>query len=77
MAALHRGKASDKIGRMKLNGIILNSMPNGRGKQAYVQVFDCKNITKQFLDMFWHMEIAEFIYECAVEPSYKNYYSIC
>ena len=73
MAALHRGKASDKIGRMELNGIILNSMPNGRGKQAYVQVFDCKKITKQFLDMFWHMEIAEFIYECAVEPSYNNY----
>ena len=32
-------KASDKIGEMELNKIILNSMPNGWIKQAYVKGF--------------------------------------
>ena len=38
-------KASNEIGDKKLNKIILNSMPNGWSKQAYVQGFDCKTIT--------------------------------
>ena len=33
-------KASDKIGDMDLNKILLNSMPNGRSNQAHVQGFD-------------------------------------
>ena len=40
--ALQGEKASDKIGEMELNEIILKSIPNGWSKQAYVQGIDCK-----------------------------------
>ena len=38
-------KESDEIGETELNEILFNSIPNGRSKQAYVQVFDCETIT--------------------------------
>ena len=48
-------------------------MPNIWSKQAYVKVFDCKYITfKEANNIFECMEIAEYIYEGVVEPSYKN-----
>ena len=37
-------KAKDNIGDMELNKTLLNSMPNGRSKQAYVQGFYCRII---------------------------------
>ena len=37
-------KSSEKIGDTKLNEILLNSIPNGRIKQAYVQGFCCESI---------------------------------
>ena len=39
-------KASDKICETELNEMLLNSMPNSWIRQAYVQGFNCKNITK-------------------------------
>ena len=48
-------------------------MPNGWYKQAYVQGFDCGFISfKKYVNMFERMEIAEYIYEGIVEPSYKK-----
>ena len=38
-----------KIGMTELNEILLNSMPNSRSKQAYVQGFDWKYITSKNL----------------------------
>ena len=40
-----RGKASDQIVKMWWNESLLNSIPNGWIKQAYVQGFDCETIT--------------------------------
>ena len=38
-----------------------------------MQGFDCEFITlKKAVNMFERMYIAESIYECVVEPSYKN-----
>ena len=63
----------DNIGVTQLNEILLNSMPTSWSKHAYVQGFDCESITiKKAVNMFERMEIAEFIYEGVVEPSYKN-----
>ena len=40
-------------------------------KLAYVQGFDCKSITfKKSVNLFERMEIAEYICEGVVEPSY-------
>ena len=36
---------SDKIGKTKLNKLLLNSMPNRWYKKAYVQGFDCEYIS--------------------------------
>ena len=48
-------------------------MPNSWSKQAYVQGFDCGYIVfKSDVNMFERMEIAEYIFECVVEPSYKK-----
>ena len=45
LAAFPGAKASDNIGEMEINGILLKSMPNGWSKQAYVQGFYCETIT--------------------------------
>ena len=48
----------------KLNEIILNSMPNGWSKQAFVQGFDPETITfLKSVNMFENMENFETIYE--------------
>ena len=48
-------------------------MPNSWSKQVYMQVFDCESIIfKNSVNMYEHMEIAESIDECVVEPSYKK-----
>ena len=38
-------KMTDKIGLTELNEILLNIMPNGWSKQAYMKGFYCKYIT--------------------------------
>ena len=40
-----RANLTDKIGVTELNEILLNSIPNSRSKQAYVQGFDCEYMT--------------------------------
>ena len=46
-------------------------MPNSWSKQAYVQGFDWKSISfKKDSNMFERVEIAEYIYQGVVEPSY-------
>ena len=45
LAVFPGAKASKKISETELNGIILNIMPNGGSKQAYVQYFDCESNT--------------------------------
>ena len=73
LASFTRATIADKIGVTELNEIILNSMPNSRSKQAYVQVCDCESISfLKAVNMFERMEIAESIYEGVVAPSYKN-----
>ena len=48
-------------------------MPNSYSKQAYVQGFNCENISfKKAVNVFEHTEIAESIYEYVVEPYYKT-----
>ena len=48
-------------------------MPNSWSKQAYVQGFDWKSITfKEYVSLFERMEIAGYIYEGVVQPSYKK-----
>ena len=47
-------------------------MPNIRSRQAYIKRFDYKKITKQSINIFEHMEIAEYIYRGVVENLYKN-----
>ena len=50
-------------------------MPNSWIKQAYVQGFNCEYITfNKEVNMFERMQIAEYIYEGVVEPSYKQIY---
>ena len=57
----------------KLNGILLNSMPNSWSKQAYVKGFDWKSITlKKSVNVFERMDIAEYIYKSVVEYYYKK-----
>ena len=55
-----------------MNEIPLNSIPNIRSNQAYVQGFDCEYITLKDVNMFECMEIDESIYEGVVGPSYKK-----
>ena len=45
LAALPEANESDKIGETEYNKIILDSIPNGWSKQAYVQGFDYEYIT--------------------------------
>ena len=64
-------KLSENIGVTDLNEVFLNSMPNIWINWAYVQVFYCGSITfKKAVNIFERMEIAKFIYEGIVEPSY-------
>ena len=57
----------------EINNFFLNSIPTRWSKQAHVQVFDCDYITfKKAVNMFERMEIAEYIYEGVLEPSYKQ-----
>ena len=68
------GTLADKIYVTELNEILLNIIPNYWCKQAYVQGFDCNSISfKNTVNIFERMEIAEYIYEDAVETSYKIY----
>ena len=53
---------SDKIGKTKLNKLLLNSMPNRWYKKAYVQGFDCEYKKIKSVNMFEWMDIAEYIY---------------
>ena len=51
-------KASEKICKTELNGIVLNRMPNSWSSQAYVQGFYFETITlKKSVNMFERMEI--------------------
>ena len=63
-------KVSDKIVETEFNGILLNSIQNRSSDQAYVQGFYCENRLFLNIYIFECMEIAETIYEDAVEPSY-------
>ena len=45
LSSLIVSNASEEIGETELNEIILNSMPNGWSKPAYVQFFNCGYIT--------------------------------
>ena len=48
-------------------------MPNRWSKKAYVQGFDCEStLFKKSVNMFEQTDMAEYIYEGVVEPSYKN-----
>ena len=48
-------------------------MPIIWSRQDYVQGFDYESITfKKTVNMFGHMEIADYIYEGVVEPSHKK-----
>ena len=58
--------------RWKLNKILLSSMPNGRSKKAYVQVFYYRTGTLKIVNMFERMEIDVCIYKGVLEPSYKK-----
>ena len=73
LIAFPGAKTSEKIGDTELNEIVLNIMTNGWSKRAYVQGFDSGYITfKAYANMFERTEIAEYIYEDVVEPSFKN-----
>ena len=57
----------------EFNEVLLISIPNSWGKQAYLQGFGCETITyKKAVNMLKHMEISESIYEVVVEYSYKE-----
>ena len=45
LAVFPVAKTGDTTGEMELNEIILNSIPNGYIRQAYVEGFDCEYIT--------------------------------
>ena len=48
-------------------------MPNIWRNKEYVEWFDCESITfKSAVNIFERMEIAEYIYEGVLEPSYKK-----
>ena len=70
--ALPEAKASDNIGEMELHENILNSMPNGWSKSAYVQGFIVKLLLLKYDNMFECMEISEIFYEVVVETYYKK-----
>ena len=64
---------ADKTYVTELNDIILNIVPNSWSKQAYVQGFYCEYILfNKAVNIFKRIEIAEYIFEGVVEPSYKN-----
>ena len=59
----------DKIGVTELDKIMFNIMPNRWSKQA----LDCESMSFfKAVNVFERMDIAESIYECLVEPSYKK-----
>ena len=65
---------SVKICVTELREILLNSMPTSWSKQEYLKGFDGESISfQEAVNMFDQMEIAEYIYEVVLEPSYKNY----
>ena len=67
LASLPGSNFYDKIGVTKLNGNLLNSMPNSWYKQANAQGFDCEYMFfKKAVNMFEHMDIPESIYEGVV-----------
>ena len=70
LAAFPRGKESDKIVETESNKTPLNSMPNVWIRQAHVQGFDWKNITKKSISMFEQMKIDPTIYKIVVETSF-------
>ena len=57
---------------MRINKILLNSMPNRWSRQLFVQVFDCETITKKSANNIERMEISESMLEGVVEPYYKK-----
>ena len=62
-----------KICERELNVIFLNRMLSRWRKQDYVQRFYCEtNIFLNQINIFYCMEIAEYIHEVVVEPSYKK-----
>ena len=66
-------EVSEKIGVSELDETLLNSIPSSWIKKAYVQGFDCEYIAlEKTVNMFERMDIAEYIYECLVEPSHKQ-----
>ena len=55
--------------------IFLNNITNSWSKQAHVQGFGCEPIHfKAAVNMFEHMEIAEYIFDGVVEPYSKKTY---
>ena len=73
LASFPGATMADKIGITKIDGILLNSMPNIWCKQAYIQGLDWESISfKKSTNMFERMEIPEIIYEGVVTPSYKK-----
>ena len=73
LASFPGATLNDKIGITKQKKILLNSMPNGWSRQAYVQGFDYESITfKKYVNMFERMETTEYTYEGLVELTYKN-----
>ena len=56
-----------------MNGIFLIGMPNIWSQKAYVKVFYCVYINfKAAINIFEYMEIAQYVYEGVIEPSYEN-----
>ena len=67
------GKPTDQIGRMELNKVLWNNMPNSWINQAFVKVFYCKYITfKKAVNILECMENDEYICEGVVKRSYKT-----
>ena len=70
--------ASEIIGDIELNKILLNRIPNGWIKQAYVQGFYCGPIAlKTFVNIFERTEIAESIHDFFKDLLIKIYWIRC
>ena len=62
---------TDNIGMTELDEILLNIMPNGWIKQAYVQVFSCESITfKNLLTCLNIWRYLNIFMKFVVEPYY-------
>ena len=69
LASFPGANLNDNIVVSKINGILLNSIPNICSRQAYVQGFGCETINfKKYGNVFERMEISEYIDEGVVEP---------